>query len=74
MSEKPHFIRRFRDDSTLANQGAGKTIEKALKELPWNQQEKGRLLRSKKMNSASNSEKVHCFSEGEKEIYASRLI
>ena len=25
-------------DSTLANQGAGKTIEKPLKELPWNQQ------------------------------------
>ena len=28
----------FCDNSTLANQGAGKTIEKLLKELPWNQQ------------------------------------
>ena len=28
----------FSDDSTLANQGAGKTIEKPLQELPWNQQ------------------------------------
>ena len=37
MSEKPHSI-RLRDDSTLANQGAGKTIEKPLKELRWNQQ------------------------------------
>ena len=25
-------------DSTLANQSTGKTIEKPLKELPWNQQ------------------------------------
>ena len=36
MSEKPHSF-DFRDDSTLANQGAGKTIEKPLKDLPWNQ-------------------------------------
>ena len=28
----------FWDDSTSANQGAGKTIEKPFKELPWNQQ------------------------------------
>ena len=28
----------FSDDSTLANQKIGKTIEKPLKELPWNQQ------------------------------------
>ena len=28
----------FWDDSTLANQGAGKTIKKPWKELPWNQQ------------------------------------
>ena len=34
MSGKPHSIRL---DSTLANQGAGKTIEKPLKELRWNQ-------------------------------------
>ena len=37
MSEKPHSI-RLRDDSILTNQGAGKTIEKPLKDLPWNQQ------------------------------------
>ena len=35
---KNHIPFNFRDDSTLANQGAGKTIEKPLKELPWNQQ------------------------------------
>ena len=33
-----HIPVDFWDDSTLANQGAGKTIEKPLKELPWNQQ------------------------------------
>ena len=33
-----HIPFNFWDDSTLANQGAGKTIEKPLKELPWNQQ------------------------------------
>ena len=33
-----HIPFDFSDDSTLANQGAGKTIEKPLKELPWNQQ------------------------------------
>ena len=38
MSQKPHSIRLLRDDSTLANQGAGKTIEKPLKDLRWNQQ------------------------------------
>ena len=27
-----------KNDSTLANQGARKTMEKPLKELPWNQQ------------------------------------
>ena len=36
MSEN-HIPFDFWDDSTLANQGAGKTIEKPLKELPWNQ-------------------------------------
>ena len=30
---KDHIPFDFRDDSTLANQGAGKTIEKPLKEL-----------------------------------------
>ena len=35
---KNHIPFDFWDDSTLANQGAGKTIEKPLKELPWNQQ------------------------------------
>ena len=35
---KNHTSFHFRDDSTLANQGAGKTIEKPLKELPWYQQ------------------------------------
>ena len=34
---KTTFHSNFEDDSTLANQGAGKTIEKPLKELPWNQ-------------------------------------
>ena len=34
-----------------------------------------RILHLKQMiNSGCNSDKVHCFSEGEKEIYASRLI
>ena len=37
MSEN-HIPFDFCDDSTLANQGVGKTIEKPLKELPWNQQ------------------------------------
>ena len=37
MSEN-HIPFDFCDDSILANQGAGKTIEKPLKELPWNQQ------------------------------------
>ena len=37
MSEN-HIPFDFGDDSTLANQGAGKTIEEPLKELPWNQQ------------------------------------
>ena len=37
---KNHIPFDFWDDSTLANQGAGKTIEKPLKELPWNQQRK----------------------------------
>ena len=35
---KNHIPFDFWDDSTLAYQGAGKTIEKPLKELPWNQQ------------------------------------
>ena len=36
---KNHIPFNFWGDSTLANQGAGKTIEKPLKELPtWNQQ------------------------------------
>ena len=35
---KTTFHSTFWGDSTLANQGAGKTIEKPLKELPWNQQ------------------------------------
>ena len=35
---KNHIPFDFWDDSTLANQRAGKTIEKPLKELPWNQQ------------------------------------
>ena len=35
---KNHIHFDFWDDSTLANQGAGKTIEKPSKELPWNQQ------------------------------------
>ena len=33
-----HIPFDFWDDSILANQGAGKTIEKPLKELAWNQQ------------------------------------
>ena len=33
-----HIPFDFWDDSTLANQGAGKTIEKPLNKLPWNQQ------------------------------------
>ena len=37
MSRKPHSIRLLRW-STIANQKTGKTIEKPLKELPWNQQ------------------------------------
>ena len=37
MSEN-HIPFDFSDDSTFAKQGAGKTIEKPLKELPWNQQ------------------------------------
>ena len=38
---KNHIPFDFLDDSTLANhdQGAGKTIEKPLKELPWDQQD-----------------------------------
>ena len=35
---KNHIPFDFWDDSTLANQGAGKTIEKPLKELAWNQE------------------------------------
>ena len=35
---KNHIPFGFWDDSNLANQGAGKTIEKPLKELPRNQQ------------------------------------
>ena len=35
---KNHIPFDFWDDSTLANQRAGKTIEKPLKDLPWNQQ------------------------------------
>ena len=38
MSEN-HISFEFREDSTLANQGAGKTTEKSLKKLPWNQQD-----------------------------------
>ena len=38
---KNHIPFDFLDDSTLANQGAGKTIEKPLKELLWNQQQIG---------------------------------
>ena len=36
---KNHIPFEFWDDSTSANQGAGKAIEKPLKELPWNQQD-----------------------------------
>ena len=37
--------------------------------------EKERILHLKqRINSVCNSDKVHCFAEGEKEIYASRLI
>ena len=35
---KKHIPFDFWNDSTLANQGTLKTIEKSLKELPWNQQ------------------------------------
>ena len=35
---KIHVRFEFWDDSTLVNQKTGKTIEKPLKELPWNQQ------------------------------------
>ena len=35
---KNHIPFDFWDDSTSANQRAGKTIKKPLKELPWNQQ------------------------------------
>ena len=35
---KNHISFDFLDDSTSTNQRAGKTIEKPLKELPWNQQ------------------------------------
>ena len=35
---KNHIPFDFWDDSTSANQEAGKTIEKPLNELPWNQQ------------------------------------
>ena len=35
---KNHIPFYFSDDSTLANQEAGETIEKPLNELPWNQQ------------------------------------
>ena len=35
---KNHIPFDFWDDLSLTNQGAGKTIEKPLKELPWNQQ------------------------------------
>ena len=35
---KNHIPFHFWDDSTSANQEAGKTIEKPLKEFPWNQQ------------------------------------
>ena len=45
---KNHIPIDFWDDSTLANQGAGKTIEKPLKELPWNQQ-----LRERKQNQST---------------------
>ena len=38
MARENHIRFDFWDDSTLANQEAGKTIEKPLKELPWNQQ------------------------------------
>ena len=31
-------------DSTLANQGVGKTIQESLKELPWNQQKTVKYL------------------------------
>ena len=40
---KNYFPFDFWDDSTLANQGAGKTIEKPLKELRWSQQIPGKL-------------------------------
>ena len=35
---KSHIPFDFRDDSISANSGAGKTVEKPLNELPWNQQ------------------------------------
>ena len=38
---KNHVRFNLGDDSTLANQKTGKTIEKTLKELPWNQQYTG---------------------------------
>ena len=37
MSKKPRSIQLL-NDSTLANQKTEKTIERPLKELPWNQQ------------------------------------
>ena len=41
---KNHIPFDFSDDSTLANQAAGKTIEKPLKELPWNQQNRSQEI------------------------------
>ena len=46
---KNHIPFDFWDDSTSANQRAGKTIKKPLKEFPWNQQT-GRSPRKKVCN------------------------
>ena len=48
---KNHIPFDFWNDSTLTNQGARKTIEKLLKELPWNQQSCGLRLMSTKNSS-----------------------
>ena len=52
MSEnlKNHIPFDFWDDATLSNQGAMKTIEKPLKELPWNQQVILRLTKEFKLS------------------------
>ena len=54
-----HIPFDFWDYSTLANQGAGKTIEKPLKELLWNQQSLGFLReRFSKSTEESNHSRI----------------